>query len=113
MAFIWIVIVVQIVIVAVVVVVLKRLLDKELIDAALERMIHAGIPEGVSTVVVKSSGTLNDVVKARVGQALRSRSSTVEIIFQQDASIKGGLIVEMGTQVLDFSIANRLKNFWS
>lgn len=106
-------IVVQVIIAAVVIFVLKRLLDKELVQAALEKLQGADIPTGDPQVDVRFCPPLSPEVKARVQSVVRHKSPAAKVVFSEDPSLKGGLVITVAGVVMDFSMTGRLKNFWS
>ena len=105
-------VVVQVVIAAIVIFVLKHLLEKELNAAALEKLHTLNLSAG-QEVTVTSAGVLREKLKVQLQALLCRKSPDVKVIFQQDQDIRGGMIIELPGETLDFSIANRLKHFWS
>ena len=110
MGWLLILIVMQSVIAAVVILVLKHLLDKELIEAALEKLQAAS--GGLSgQVKVKSAKDLNSQIQHRIQSLLRGKET--KVIFELDPSLKGGLRIEFSAgNPIDCSMAGRLKNLW-
>lgn len=111
----WIIIfvLVQLMVAGVVVVVLKHLLNKELIEAALEKLEFFKPAQGSSLIMVSLGRAMDDELGARFESLRRRRFAEFKIEFKQDKSLKGGVIVIIGNDVLDFSLNTRLKNFWS
>ena len=64
-----------------------------------------------SSVTVTSAVSLNDQQKDTVKQSIISVVKTSEIVFNVDASIIGGLIFQIGDQLIDTSIVKRLDAF--
>lgn len=104
-------IVLQCAIAAGVVIFLKRRLEGELVEAALEKL-YSVVPAS-GQVMVRSAAPLDAQVQSRIRSLARRKSSDVNVVFQEDPDLKGGLVIEAGGQVLDFSVANRMKHFWS
>ena len=89
---------------------LKRRLDRELMEGALEKL-YSVVPAS-GQVIVKCAGPLSPEVQSRIQSMVRRKSTEVKVIVQEDPALKGGLVIEIPGQVIDFSLANRLKNFW-
>ncbi len=96
-----------------VVIILKKLLDKELMRAALEKLEYEKIPQDVNAITVRFSCRLHDEFKDHLESIRKRRFPQTNVIWQQDASLKGGVVIIAGEQLLDFSLDNRLKHFWS
>ena len=111
----WIIILilVQTVIAGAVIFVLKRLLDRELIEAALEKAQAVALTPLPEAIVVTSAGTLNVQASQRFQSIFKRKAPDVNIVFEQDPALQGGVVIAWGREHLDFSIASRLKNFWS
>ena len=105
-------ILVQVAIAGAVIFVLKRLLDRELVQAALERLHAVAVAAGTGDVVVKHCGVLSSQVQGQIQSIVRSKSPQAKVIFQEDAALRGGLAVQLPGEFIDFSLAARLKNFW-
>jgi F0F1-type ATP synthase delta subunit len=105
------VLIVQCIIAAVVIFVLKHLLDRELMDAAMEKLQASDFfPAGAVTIT--SASSLDAQTQSRI-QALLRRKGDVKIVFAKDPGIQGGLIIACADKTIDFSVANRLKNIFS
>ena len=104
---------VQCVIVAAVVFILKRLLDRELIEGALEKLQATVIAPAQGEIIIKSAAVLNQEIQSRVQSLVRRRAPDIKVVFTRDSGLKGGIVIESSGGVIDFSLASRLKNFWS
>ena len=104
--------VVQALVAGAVIFILKRLLDKELIEAALEKFQGLNAAENTGDIAVRL-GRLDLQVRARFEELARRRFSGAKFAIEEDASLKGGVIIMIGDQMLDFSVRNRLKGFWA
>ena len=106
-----IVFIVQLFIAAAVIFILKRLLDKELTEAALEKF--QGLEaNGISAITVRL-GRADLQVRSRFEELARRRFPGARLTVEDDTTLKGGVIIAIGEQILDYSIADRLRNFWS
>ncbi len=112
-SFFFIVILVQAVVAAVVIYVLKRQLDRELVEAALEKL-QGFHWEGITgDIVIKSQPSLKPQSQAHAQAIVHRKLPQARIVFVTDSSIWGGIVIELSGQTLDFSLVNRLKNFWT
>ena len=103
---------VQVVIAGVVIFILKRLLDKELVEAALEKL--QGLSAGdIAGEIVLRVNRPDFKVQGRFEDLVRRRFPAAQLIVQEDAGLKGGVVLIVAGQTLDFSITSRLKGFWS
>ena len=103
---------VQALVAAVVIFILKQLLDKELIEAALEKF--QGLDTGKDTADIRVRlGKMDARARERFEDLARRRFPRARLTVEQDEGLKGGVIITVGSEQLDFSVANRLKGFWS
>jgi F-type H+-transporting ATPase subunit delta len=67
---------------------------------------------GIVVAKVVSALPLDDVQKTHIAKFVQKRfsASNVELHYDVDPSIKGGIIVRVGDEVIDASIAGRVKN---
>ena len=93
--------------------VLKKLLDKELMNSALEKFESCKASSDIKEIIVRSSSTINDEFKSRLESIRKRKFIQAKLDFQFDASLKGGLVIVLGDLLLDFSLSSRLQNFWS
>ena len=103
----------QCVFAVVVIFVLKKLLDKELTGAALEKFESCKQSPDIKEIIVRSASSLDDEFKRRLESVRQRKFSQANLNFQQDAALKGGVVIVVGDLFLDFSLSNRLQNFWS
>lgn len=103
---------VQLVIAAIVVVVLKGKLDKELIDAAIEQLVVLNGSDAQGSVRVVSSAVLQVSWRRHIEAAIKRKFPAVDVEFQEDVALKGGVVIKLPGQTLDFSLADRLKKIW-
>ncbi len=104
--------IVQLVIVVIVILVLKRLLDRELKKAALEKLQTLKI-NGEKIITVYYTGQLSHNVKEELLGIVKNKNKESKLVFEQNQILKGGLVIVVDEQMLDFSVSNRLENFWS
>ncbi len=103
--------IVQLVIAVIVILVLKRLLDRELKKAALEKFQTLKI-NGEKTITIYYAGQLSAHVKEELLDVARNKYKESNLVFEQNQILKGGLVIVVDEQMLDFSVSNRLENFW-
>ena len=93
--------------------VLKRLLDKELMKAALEKFESCKTSPDINEIVVRSASSINDEFKDHLESIRKRKFAQANLNFQEDAELKGGVVIAIGDLLLDFSLASRLQHFWS
>jgi F0F1-type ATP synthase delta subunit len=106
-------VVLQSLVACVVAVVLMRMLDKELIWAALEKFESFKGAQALDKVIVRSSANLSAEVVSRFNALHQRRFADGAIVFEQDKALKGGVVIIAGNEIFDFSVSNRLRHFWS
>jgi F0F1-type ATP synthase delta subunit len=97
----------------VVILVLKRLLDKELMNAALEKFESCKSSSEVIEITVLSASRMNEEFKSRLESVRKRKFVQARLNFKEDPGLKGGLAIALGDVLLDFSLQSRLQNFWS
>ena len=81
------------------------------LDAVEEYQNLLNVSKRVSNAIVTSAVALSDEEKEKLGQKLEAISNTtVKMEYVVDASLLGGVIVEIDGKVLDGSIKNRLRD---
>jgi F0F1-type ATP synthase delta subunit len=103
----------QCVIAVVVIFVLKKLLDKELMMAALERFESCKTSPEIKEIAVHSASTISDEFKSHFESIKQRKFAQANLNFQENADLKGGVVIAVGDLLLDFSLSSRLQNFWS
>jgi len=93
--------------------VLKRLLDKELMDAAFEKFESCKTSSDIKEIDVYSASRVNDEFKAHLESIRKRKMPEANLNFQENAGLKGGIVIKVGELLLDFSLSSRLQNFWS
>lgn len=104
---------VQCVFALVVIFVLKRLLDKELMRAALEKFESCKTSPEIKEIAVRSASMINDEFKVYLESIRKRKFTQAKLSFQEDAALKGGVVIAVGDQLLDFSLSSRLQHIWS
>lgn len=102
----------QCVIAVVVIIVLKYLLDRELVEAAMEKL-YTRARGNSDSVEVISATPLNEKVCGRIKDLITRKSPDTKVTFIQDVAIKGGIIIRFHDEEINFSLEDRLKNIWS
>ncbi len=111
MAFFLIALLIQILVATAVIFILKHKLDRELVEASLEKL-HAAAFQAPGQIMVKSYKVLSREIQGHFKSIVRRKAADAEIIFVQDKALKGGVIIELPQEKIDFSLAGRLRNFW-
>lgn len=94
---------------------LKLLIDRrrqEIIPDIAERFLDlVDAVHGVEHAVVTTVVRLDDVVSERLKQVIQKFSDrTVDVKFETDPEIIGGIVIRMGDKVIDGSLATRFEN---
>lgn len=92
--------------------VLKRLLEKDLVRAALEQVgVFDPSDEArrAERIVVLFAGDVPTTNRAVLAQLLKEKCPRADIDFLEDPALMGGLVIEIAGKVMDYSLANRLK----
>jgi F0F1-type ATP synthase delta subunit len=101
----------QLIAAGIVVVLLKKVLDRELFRAMLEKV--AGLPAdesgAVDQVVVACAGRLSSEEEARLRKVIGERFPRADIVIGRDRSLGGGFILRAGTHMCDLSVWTRLR----
>ena len=113
MMILFLIIILQLVIAGIVIFVLKNLLDKELKEAAIEKFTALKVADTIDSIKIYHTGQLSLGVKEQLIAEAKRKFENKDIVFEQNQILKGGMVIVAGEQVLDFSLANRLENFWS
>ncbi len=103
----------QCVFAGVVVFVLKGALDRELIRAALEEFESKKISSDITEITVRSASGIGEEFKNHLESIRQRKCAQATFNFQEDARLKGGIIITLGDNLLDFSLLSRLQHFWS
>ena len=104
---------IQCVIAVVAIFILKKLLDKELMEAALEKLESCKASEEVKEISVHSATEINPEYKSRIQSVCKRKFAQARLDILLDPLLKGGVVIKAGEYSLDFSLSNRLQNFWS
>lgn len=111
--FIFLVLALQLIVITLIVYVLKGVLDRILIDSAIrkiESMRGNFIEKDLTQVSVVSYKPLSEENKLRLQNALNKKAQRViPLIIERDKKLKGGIIIKIGTTIVDCSLINRLK----
>ena len=107
---------VQLAIAVIVFFVLKKLLDRELIALALERFERFKSEENahnINEILVITHRPLNALLKKRLARLVEQKFKQTPLVFKEQGKIKGGMVIQMGEHVVDFSLLSRLKGVWT
>ena len=101
----------QFVFAVIVIFVLKSLLDKELMMAAIEHFESCKSSPELKEITIRTASNVSDEFKSQLESVKQRKFVQSNLIFQEDASLKGGVIITVGDIQLDFSLLSRLKHF--
>ncbi len=103
----------QIIIISVVVFILKKILEKQLVDIAIQKLDTMPLNEfdsDSSKVVVVSYGHLKGSLKNKITQIVtRKINKSASVIVQRDSRLWGGVIIKWNKGTIDLSLISRLK----
>jgi F0F1-type ATP synthase delta subunit len=97
----------------IVIFVLKKLLDRELMRVALEEFESCKVSSDTKEIAVCSASRINDEFKNHFESIRQRKMPQAKLNFQEDVAIKGGVVIAVGDDLLDFSLSSRLQHFWS
>ena len=108
-----IIIILQLIIAGIVVFILKNFLNRELEKAAVEKVMSLRANEDVKAINIYYAQSLPINVAEEFKVLIQNKFVNSKIEFEQLQDLKGGLIIKVGEEILDFSLSSRLENFWS
>ena len=82
-------------------------------NAALEKFESCKISPEIKEITVRLASGVTDEFKSYLESVRKRKMPQASLDFQEDASLKGGVVIVMGELILDFSLSSRLQNFWS
>ena len=94
---------------------LLKVLNDDLQELALEKLKNFSFNKSqgdVSQVKVITCRPIKDILKGRIEKEIHFKKQNLKIDFSESADIKGGIVIEIGSLVIDCSLSSRLKNFW-
>jgi len=97
--------VVQCVFTVVVIFVLKKIWDRELIRAALEKLETCNASPEAKEIDVRSASKISEEFKDHIESIRRRKFVQANLNIQQDPSLKGGIVITVGDLSLDFSLS--------
>ncbi|MEI7998228.1 MAG: hypothetical protein WCH62_01805 [Candidatus Omnitrophota bacterium] len=106
-------IIVQLVIAGVVIFFLKNLLDRELEKVAIEKLASLKSTEAVDCVIVYYANSISFRAAEEIKSLTSRKFINGKIVFERLQTLKGGLIIKVANEILDFSLSSRLESFWS
>jgi F0F1-type ATP synthase delta subunit len=106
-------VVLQLAIAGIVIFFLKRVLNRELEKVAVEKLVSIKPSESVDLVTVYYAYSLPSVIEQEIRTLIKNKFTEAKIIFEQLRPLKGGLMIKIKDEILDFSLSSRLENFWS
>lgn len=106
----------QVIAISVIVVILKRILDGNLADLAIGQLESGRVnfkksfdSPNVKFVVITHK-KIDEIYRDRILKALaKNMAGKVEVDFQIDAKILGGMIIRFGDNTVDYSLIDRLR----
>ena len=112
---IWIIFGLQILIGAGIFIFLMKVLNEDLQELALEKLKNCSLDKlgiEIQELKVITCRPIGNVLKDRIEKEIFHKKKNLKIIFSESVGVKGGVIIEIGAQVIDCSLSSRLKNFW-
>lgn len=103
----------QIIVAVSVVMFLNHKLKAELVEAALENLQSNISSQTKGEIVVVSAQEIAPIVRGRIESIVKRKTDGAVLRFETDETIKSGLVIRIGENVLDFSFVNRMKNLRS
>ena len=97
---------------AVIAVVLKNILERQLIESAIQKLetLDPRNIDSASETVVVSYRALKHADASRIQHALFQKTNRVPLLkIEQDKSLKGGIIIKGKAMTIDHSLKNRLE----
>ena len=105
----------QIVFALIVVVFLKKYLDRELIEAALEHfegLRYQGDLTQLKEISVVSHKALNESVQSRIKNIAAKRFRGIPLNFSTNEALGGGILIVVGQNIINNSTRHRLNALW-
>ena len=102
----------QLVVCAIVVFILKKILDNILIDSAIRQLelCNQGKKSSIDALTVISYQNLNTKNQERITRAaLKQFGETAKPAFTIDRSLLGGMVIKVGSRIIDCSLKDRLR----
>ena len=97
----------------IVVFVLKKMLDKELMRAALEKFESCKASLEIKEIDIYLATAMNEEFMSHLEVIRKNKFAQARVNVQRNPDLKGGIVIKLGDLLLDFSLASRLQNFWS
>ena len=94
---------------------LLKVLNDDLQELAMEKLKNFSfnkLGNEMPQVKVITCRPIKDGLKNRIEKEISGKKENLKIDFSESADVKGGIIIEIGTQIIDCSLSSRLKNFW-
>ena len=104
---------VQCVIAGIVIFVLKGFLDRELKKAAIEKLVSLKAAQDINQITVYYAHVMPSMIQEEIKNIAHQKFSKGNIVFEQLQALKGGLMIKIADEVLDFSLSSRLEHLWS
>ena len=103
----------QMVVIAIIVFVLKKILDRQLIESAIEKLkiLHIDpLDKNMNCVEVVTYDPLSEENKKKISDAIYQKVHRhIPLTVSQDKSIKGGIVIKIPNRMIDHSLISRLK----
>ena len=94
---------------------LLKVLNDDLQELAMEKLKNFSFNKSgndAPQVKVITRSPIKNILKARIEKEILNKNEKIKIDFSESADVKGGVIIEIGSQTIDCSLSSRLKNFW-
>ena len=89
---------------------LKKILDEDLIELAVEKLKNSQLNPALNEVVIISYKRMKDATKSRIEREIKLKRDKLSVRFSESKELKGGVVIQMGENIIDCSLLTRLKN---
>ncbi len=90
---------------AVVVFVLKKVWDRELIRAALDKLESCPDAPQIKEIRIRSASKISAALMEQIESICRKKFAAASLDIQEDPALKGGVVIILGSESLDFSLS--------
>ena len=92
---------------------LKKALNRELVEAALENLEGCPASNDVQEIIVRFYSGAGERIKSHLESIRRRKFVRAHLDIKEDRGLKGGMVIAVGETLLDFSLASRWRQLWS
>ena len=106
----WVIFALQFLIACIIFAFLKKILNEDLIELAVEKLKNSQLNPGLNEVVIISYKQMKGSTKNRIEREIKSKRDNLLVQFSELKELKGGVVIQMGEHIIDCSLLTRLKN---